>query len=270
MAPVKNLDPDNNMWHWIAVELRFWREKGGLSLSQMGRIMGCTKATVSNFEHGLPNHRMGSHHAEALDQHFDLGDHFQRLVRYARSGHHPEWFKAHVLYEQKASVIRTYEAQVIPGLLQTPDYARALLVAGKGKDVEGSLERRMARQAVLTKDDAPHFWVIMSQTAIDWPVLESPAMKGQLQKLLEVSALPNVIMRILPMSVGPTIGLDGSFKVITLAEGDVVYMEACGGGRTSRDPAEIAERRGRFDQIGADSLSRSQSRDLILKKMEAY
>jgi len=270
MAPVAGLDPDRNLWHWIAVELRFWRERNGLSLTQMGRIMGCTKATVSNIEHGLPKHKMSSDHAKQVDEKFDLGGHFQRLVRYARSGHDPDWFRAHVVYEQRASVIRTYEAQVVPGLLQTPAYARALLVAGKAKDVDRGVEQRMSRQSLLTKDDAPYLWVILSQNVIDWPIVEPAEMRAQLAKLLDISEYPNVTLRILPRSAGASIGLEGSFKVITVREGDVVYMEACGGGRTSEDPAEIAERRVRFDQIGADALSRSLSRDLIRTTMEKF
>ncbi|MFF5258122.1 helix-turn-helix domain-containing protein [Actinomadura viridis] len=271
MAPVESLNPDQDMWHWIAVELRFWRERAGLSLSAMSKIMGCNKAHVSNVEHGRPTHRMNEHHAKAVDQYFGLGEHFQRLVRYARSGHDPDWFRAHVIYEQRASVLKIYEAQVIPGLLQTPDYARALLRAGRADDVEAWANRRIERQAVLTrKRDRPEVWVILSQNALDWPVGGPAVMREQLARLLDLDHLPNVTVRVLPRSVGEHVALEGSFKVITIAEGDVIYMEACGGGRTTMDAAEVSERRIRFDRIGADALTRGQSRDLIRRTMESY
>jgi transcriptional regulator with XRE-family HTH domain len=270
MAPVEHLDPDNNVWHWIAVELRFWRERSKLSLQQMGQIMRCTKGTVSNIERGSPRHRMSSDHAREIDKHFNLGDHFKRMVRYARAGHDPDWFRAHVIYEQRARTVKTYEAMVVPGLLQSEDYARALLVAGRASDVEAATQRRMDRQAILTKDNPPDMWVILNQNALDWPVGGSSVMRAQLSKLLELDQLPNVAVRVLPRSVGAHVGLEGSFKVITVKEGDVVYMEACAGGRTTMDPPEVAERRVRFDLIGADALSRGHSQDLIRQSMEQY
>ncbi|GAA2451298.1 hypothetical protein GCM10010191_81730 [Actinomadura vinacea] len=270
MAAVESLDLDNDIWHWIAAELRFWREREELSLSAMAEIMGCNKPYVSNVEHGRPTHRMNDRHAKAIDQHFCLGEHFQRMVRYARAGHDPDWFRAHVIYEQRASVIKIYEAQVIPGLLQTPDYARALLTAGRADDVEAWTQRRMERQAVLTKQNRPELWVIMSQNVLDWPVGGTTVMREQLTKLLELDELTNVTVRVLPRSVGAHVALEGSFKVITVQEGDVTYMEACGGGRTTLDPNEVTERRVRFDRIGADALPRGQSLDLIRQTMESY
>jgi transcriptional regulator with XRE-family HTH domain len=270
MAPVESLDPDHDLWHWIAVELRFWRERAGLSLSAMGVIMGCNKAWVSNIEHARPSHRMNERQAEALDLHFGLGHHFRRLVYYARSGHDSNWFRTHVVYEQRAFVIKAYEAQVIPGLLQTDDYARALLTAGRADDADAWTKRRMERQAVLWKKSPPDLWVILSQTALEWPVGGPQVMRHQLAKLLELGDLPHITIRVLPRSVGAHVALEGSFKIITVKEGDVVYMEACGGGRTSTDAAEVFERQVRFDRIGADALSQSLSHDLLHQVMESY
>lgn len=125
-------------------------------------------------------------------------------------------------------------------------------------------------QDILTRENPTELWVVISESALDWPVGGSGVMHGQMRKLLEATELPNVTIRVLPRSVGAHMALDGSFKVITVSEGDVLYMEACGGGRTTMDAAEVQERRLRYDRIGADALSRDQSSDMIRQAMERY
>lgn len=93
-------------------------------------------------------------------------------------------------------------------------------------------------------------------------------MRAQLARLLEASRLPHIVIRVVPRSLGAHIGLEGSFAVTTVAEGDVAYMEAVGGGRLSLDKAEIRRYGIRFDRIGADALSRDSTRDLIEQVME--
>lgn len=264
----ESLDPNNSLWDWIAVDLYFYRNKAQLSCAQLGRILRVNRQAVSNMEAGRL--KLDTTKARILDELWGLNAHFQRLLLYARAGRDPDWFKAHVIYEQRASIIKIYEAGVIPGLLQTESYARALLSAHPSTDVEKQVGLRMARQSILTKKDAPNLWVILSQNALDWPVGEDAVMREQLARLLDLSQLPNVVIRVLPRTVRATLGLEGSFKVITVQEGDVVYMEACGGGRTTQDPTDVAERQVRYDLIGADALSRGLSETLIRQTMERY
>ncbi|MEW2353657.1 helix-turn-helix transcriptional regulator [Spirillospora sp. NPDC029432] len=264
----ESLDPDHSLWDWIAVDLHFYRTRAGLSCAQLGRILKVNRQAVSNMEAG--RHNLDTTKARILDELWDLNKHFQRLLLYARAGRDPDWFKAHVVYEQRASIIKIYEALVVPGLLQTESYARALLSANPSSLVDKQADLRMGRQAILTKEGAPNLWVILSQNVLEWPVGGDAVMRGQLGRLLELSQLPNVVIRVLPRSVGAHLALDGSFKVITVREGDVVYMEACGGGRTTQDPADVADRRLRFDLIGADALTRGLSEALIRQTMEQY
>src|ERR1700754_3634006 len=119
MAPVESLDPDTSFKHWIASDLRFFRERAELSLTQMGLVMGCNRHTVSNIEHARDGWNMNEDQAKRLDAHFQLNGHFQRLVRYARTAHDPDWFAEYAKHEAKALVIRTYRLSLIPGLFQT-------------------------------------------------------------------------------------------------------------------------------------------------------
>ncbi|GAA2424812.1 helix-turn-helix transcriptional regulator [Actinomadura vinacea] len=270
MPSIESLDPDTSIRDWIADDLRFYRERDNLSQSEIGRIIGASRHTVSNIEHARSGWNLNEDQARRLDSHFDLNHHFMRLVRYARNAHTADWSKQHVTYEQRASLIKTYEALVVPGLLQTPDYARALLEAGRVRDPEASAERRVSRQAVLAKTAPPDLWVIMSENTLDWPVGGPSVMREQLAKLLDMAERPNISVRLLPRSVGAHEALEGSFKVMTVHEGDVVYMEACGGGRTAVDVTDVASLRVRFDRIGQDALPRNRSRDLIRQAMERY
>jgi transcriptional regulator with XRE-family HTH domain len=143
----ESLDPTESLWDLIADDLRFWRDHHGLSLAQVGQEIGLTRYTVGDVERG--RHHLQEAHARRLDKLWNLNQHFTRLIRFAKARHNRDWISENTEIEAQADVIKTYEALVVPGLLQTPGYARALLEAGGEQDVEGFLAKRMARQAVL-------------------------------------------------------------------------------------------------------------------------
>ena len=93
-------------------------------------------------------------------------------------------------------------------------------------------------------------------------------MRAQLAHLLEVSERPSIVLRVVPRSIGAHMGLDGSFQITTVTEGDIAYMEAVGGGRLSHDKTESHRYRIRYDRMGADSLSRDSTRSLLQHLME--
>jgi hypothetical protein len=265
----ESLDPDSSIWHWMAVDLHFYRTKHNLSCAQLGLLLGCNRQSVSNMEAARPGWRLDDDQAKKLDELWVLNGHFSRLLRYARARHDADWFAQHVAYERRATVMRIYEALIVPGLLQTEEYARALLTAGQVvKDVDAAVAARMKRQAVLTREDPPLLWALLNQSILDQPVGGPEVMRAQLARLLEVSGLPNVVIRVVPRSLGAHVGLDGSFTITTVDEGDVAYMEAVGGGRLSLDRAEIRRYGVRYDRIGADALSRDSTRSLIEQAME--
>jgi DNA-binding XRE family transcriptional regulator len=254
----------------MAVDLYFHRTKHGLSCAQLGRVLGCNRQSVSNMEAARPGWRLDDDQAKKLDELWDLNGHFGRLLRYARARHDADWFAQHVAYEKRATVMRIYEALIVPGLLQTEAYARALLTAGQVvKDVDVAVEARMKRQEILAGKDPPLLWALLNQNILDQPVGSPEVMKAQLARLVEASRLPNIVIRVVPRSLGAHVGLDGSFTITTVEEGDVAYMEAVGGGRLSLDRAEIRRYGVRYDRIGADALSRDSSRSLMEQVMES-
>ncbi|HEY7486645.1 MAG TPA: DUF5753 domain-containing protein, partial [Streptosporangiaceae bacterium] len=181
----------------------------------------------------------------------------------------PNWLQEHLDIEARSSVIKTYEALVVPGLLQTPEYACALFAADGVADVEKDVEQRMARQAILTRNPPPQLWVLLSENALDWPIGGAEVMRKQLAGLLEASEQPNMGIRVLPRSAGAHAGTTGSFKIMSTESGDVVYTESPGGGRLVPSAEEVRKYGIKYDRIGQHALPEVQSRDKIKQAMEA-
>ncbi|GLZ07899.1 transcriptional regulator [Actinomadura sp. NBRC 104412] len=262
-------DPKSSMWGLIAYYLRFCRLQRKLTGDLLGEIMGCSKSTVSRLETGELN--LDEAQAAALDNTWDTGGLFGFLVWYATLGHDPNWFRQYVDLEVRSSVIKTWQVDLVPGLLQTPDYARAGLISGNVKDLEGALERRLTRQAILDWEDPPMLWFLLSQTLLELPFGGVDVMKAQLAHIIEQSHRPNVGVRVVPKSAGAHPGLDGAFMLLTLTKPhrEVAYVEAQGGGRLAATTSEVAFYALRYDQIGHHALPEGQSRDLIKQTMEA-
>jgi transcriptional regulator with XRE-family HTH domain len=182
----------------MAFDLRRYRELRGLTQTQVGKIIRVTKQQVHNLESGIRKPNKGQ--TEALDEAWDTGGHFTRLRKFAEAGHDPNWFRTFTRYEAKARVIKSYTLAIIDGLLQTPDYARALLVAGRVPNVDALLQARMARQEVLER--APDVWLLINESALDQPVGGAAVMRAQLAHLLEFSSRPNAWVRVVPRRIG--------------------------------------------------------------------
>ncbi|TDE25126.1 helix-turn-helix transcriptional regulator [Actinomadura sp. 6K520] len=269
MSHVPSPDPKSSMWSLVAYYLRFCRLQRKLTGDLMGEILGCSKSTVSRLETGTL--QLTPEQAAVIDRTWDTGGIFSFLVWYATLGHDPDWFRQYVDLECRASVIKTWQVDLIPGLLQTPDYARACLAAGNVKDVEMALDKRVSRQAILEQSDPPTLWFLISETLLELPCGGPEVMRAQLAHILDLSHRPNVGVRVVPKSVGAHPGLDGPFMLMTLANPhmEVAYVEAPGGGRLASSAAEVASYALRYDQIGQHALPERLSRDLIKKIMES-
>jgi hypothetical protein len=144
----------------------------------------------------------------------------------------PPWFRTYVDLESVASLIRTYEGQFIPGLLQTDAYMRAVVhgahLEETAEEVGRRVRLRMARQVLLTREGAPRLWAVIDEAALRRPVGGREVMVGQLERLLEAAKLPNVTLQILPFAAGAHSAMVGTFSVLRFADRelpDVVYLE---------------------------------------------
>ena len=143
-----------------------------------------------------------------------------------------DWFELHIGLEEAASVIRTYEVQFLPGLLQTEEYARAVSRLGyadaPARKIDRLVELRMERQKLLTRPDAPRLWAVIDEAAVRRPFGGPEVMRAQLEHLLEVSQLPNVTLQLAPFSLGAHAAAGCPITILRFLEADLpdlVYLE---------------------------------------------
>ncbi|MEU1373668.1 helix-turn-helix transcriptional regulator [Streptomyces triculaminicus] len=204
------------------------REKAGLSYEEAGRALDVTHATVRRMEKAEVGLKIP--YVEKLLRVYGVLDAeevegFLALTREAnRPGwwHRfrdvlPEWFSAFVSLEGEANLIRAYEPHYIPGLLQTEDYARAVLRAGmphaREADVERAVTVRRERQSLLTREKAPLLWVVMDETVLRRPIGGPDVMRAQLDRLVEATDMPNVRLQFMPFAAGPHPAMYGPFHI---------------------------------------------------------
>ena len=143
----------------------------------------------------------------------------------------PVWFRNYVDLEAAATLIRTYEGQFIPGLLQTDDYVRALVhgahLEDSNEEVGRRVRLRMARQTLLTREQPPRLWAVVDEAALRRPVGGPEIMRAQLERLLEASKLPNITLQILGFGAGAHPAMGSSFSILRFPEElpDLVYLE---------------------------------------------
>ncbi|SNS44153.1 hypothetical protein SAMN05443665_100461 [Actinomadura meyerae] len=267
MTAADEIDPTSSLHAWIAYDLRVYRKRHGMTGTQVGQIIGYVRSHVSNLEAGRVQLEMKQ--ARLLDEAWDTGGHFERLVTFARKGHDPNWFLQHGQYEAASSVIRIYQGQIIPPPLQTVDYMRALLAESDAEDVEQAVRSRMARQdAILSRPSPPYVWVLIDEDAVTSEIGGRDVMCGQLGHLLELGKLPNVSVRLILKAVGAHLGLDGPFRLITVKNRQVAYVGARRGGRLIEDAAEVQELAVDYERIGFKALSEDASRTRIAEILE--
>ncbi|MGC4954979.1 helix-turn-helix domain-containing protein [Actinomadura citrea] len=267
MTAADELDPMSSLYAWLAYDLRVYRKRHGMTGTQVGKIIGYVRSHVSNLEAGRV--QLDIKQAKLLDEAWETGGHFERLLSFARKGHDPNWFLQHGQYEAAAKVIRIYQGQIIPPPLQTEDYMRALLAESDAEDVDQAVRSRMARQdAILSRPAPPYVWVLMDEDAVTSEIGGGKVMRAQLRHLLELGELSHVSARLLPKSAGAHLGLDGPFRLITVKNRQVAYVGARRGGRLIEDAAEVQELAVDYERIGFKALSEGASRTRMAELLE--
>ncbi|RSN69977.1 helix-turn-helix domain-containing protein [Actinomadura sp. WAC 06369] len=269
MTVRETIDPNSSLWAWLAFDLWLYRTQRGLSLAQAALVVKVARGTVSNWEAG--RHRPNDDHMALLDKAWNTGGHFQRLMHYARTGHDPDWFKQYVQYEAAAEVIKVYNGKNVPLLVQTEEYAQAILKTDVPVQTAESLSKaRMKRQSVLGRTGAPYVWILIDQEVLECPVGSKEVMAGQLRHLLGVDDGPQLSVRVILRSAGHHPGHDGPFQLLKVHGREIAYAGAQIGGRLIETSDEVAALGIKFDQIGAFALSRADSRELIERTMGMY
>jgi transcriptional regulator with XRE-family HTH domain len=268
----------------LGSELRRLRDAAGFSLEDAARILECDRSKISRVETG---HR-GIRPKELRELLAEYGVDEERryaLAELARQANKRGWWHTYsdvlaepyqdfISIEAVSAATWTYESQVVPGLLQTEDYAHAIAGASLLKEVKEQQDRfvavRMARKQVLSRESSPlHLWAILGEACLRQKVGGPAVMRAQLQHLIEVSAeLPNVTLQVLPFDVGAHAGISGTFSILLFpepAEIGVVYQGSLTGGLYLEVPQEVVRYKLVFEHLRASALPTRSSVRLIEK-----
>jgi transcriptional regulator with XRE-family HTH domain len=261
----------------LGMELRHYREKARLSCERVGEVLGWSANTISRLERGLRTDTTPEEVSAILAAIGVTGEDRDRLMRMARGYGEQGWWegnnttmsdqaRTYLKFETRATKIVDVEPLLVPGLLQTPDYCRALMAAFgiDMRDVEGRIARRLGRQVILTRPDPPEFLFLVSEEALRRPVGGPPVMARQVRRIIDEAERPHVSVRLIPTNVAAHPGLRGSFVVLEFAdEPTVVFIEGRMSGMFPENPDEIEAYRLAAERLTNMALERRESLRLL-------
>jgi transcriptional regulator with XRE-family HTH domain len=264
----------------LALELRRLRETAQLTCEEVAEHLECSASKISRVETGRVSVSPRDVR-DMLDLYGAPQEQREGLVQLARDSRQKGWwhaysdamqphFATYVGLESAASEIRIYEVSVIPGLLQTEEYARAVVRAGMMNSSHEDIERRvalaMARKPAVTRADPLKIWAVVDEAALRRCVGGPGVMRPQLEHLLVQAALPNVQLQVIPFTAGAHPGMGRPFVILVfsdLVDTDVVYLEDLASALWVEDVAEVARYNAFFNHLRATALSFDDSEALI-------
>lgn len=267
MANVQTLDPNASPLDYYGWELRRLREAAHLKQGQLGDIIFCTGSLIGQIEttKKVPTRDF----SERVDAALGTDGLFSRLVGLVLRSQLPTWFQPYADMEAQATYISTYQVQLVHGLLQTEEYARAVLATGMSDDLDGLLAGRMERRLILEREQPPLAWAVLDEAVLHRPIGGREVMRNQLAHLLEFSERRWMRIQVMPFSVGQHASLDGSFTAMRFDEDpDIIYTEDLISGHMTANPATVREASRRYAHLQAAALSVEDSAALIARVME--
>ncbi len=272
----------------VGAQLRRLRERAGISTEAAGYEIRGSHSKISRMELG----RVGFKERDVADllTLYGVTDAARRdpLLQLAEQANAPgwwqpysdvvsSWFEPCLGLEQGAEVIRAYEIQAVPELLQTEDYARALLrarhVDASDKEIERRVELCMLRQRILTRPSPVKFWAVLDEAVVRRLVGGALTMRLQLQHLIKMSAEPNITVQVLPFSSGGHAAEGGPVTILRFAEPelpDVVYLEQLAGALYPDRNAEVVRYRDVMNRLGVQAEPPSRTPDILRTLLDQY
>jgi hypothetical protein len=267
----------------VGAQLRRLREVAGVSRREAGPSIGVGESKLGRIEAG----RVGleENDVKQLLELYGIHDEHERdaLLTLAReanrpgwlqayTGAMPAWFRPYVDLEEAAQVIRTYEVQFIPGLLQTEEYARAVIGQGMSdipeKEVARRVELRLRRQQILTAPNPTRLWAVIDEAALWRPIGGSDVTRAQLRALLGAARLQHITVQVMPFRVGGHAGEAGAFTILRFPEPelhDIAYLEQLTGAMYLERDDDMDHYGAAMERLCVQSASPEESMDLISK-----
>lgn len=260
-------------------QLKAAREAAKITQSEIADVLGCSESKIYKLEAGdvginrgdliVMLDRYGITDEQRRATIFDLQKQGKQRGWWAKYGQLPNNYSMYVGLESAAIEVKNFELAVVPGLLQTEEYARAIASAawpGQEEEVRRRVELRMARQACLTEDPPLKFWAIVDEGVLHRCTGGPDVMRAQLRHLIEMSERPNVVLQVLPFSEGWHPGTVGSFSILEFPEtvhSPVVYIESQAGDAYLEREDDLRRVTLIYTHLHAAALSASKSRELI-------
>jgi transcriptional regulator with XRE-family HTH domain len=265
----------------LGAQLRRLREHAGISRDDAGYHIRASGSKISRMELG----RVSFKERDVTDllEYYGVTDLAERekLVQLTREANAtpwyqkfqdvvPDWFHVYVGLEEAAQLIRVYEVQFVPGLLQTEEYARAVVVQGSpGVDpdeVERRVALRMGRQKLLTRENPPRYWVIMDEAALRRPMGGRDVHVAQIERLIDLVGEPNITLQVMPFRYGGHAADGGAFTIMRFPETDlpdVVYMEYLTGAHYIDKPEEVERYAAVMERLSVAGTSPDRTREIL-------
>jgi transcriptional regulator with XRE-family HTH domain len=249
----------------FAEELRHARTAAGLSQDQLGERINFSGSQIGMVEarRRVPSLDLARRCDEALGTTGTL----ERLHELLQMTPFAPWFRPYVELEAEATELRSWQSIVVDGLLQTPEYARALLgtrVGASDDQVEQQVAARLERQEILSRPDPPLLWVVMDECVLRRPVGGPAVMLGQIEHLAEMAARRNIVIQVVSTAVGAHDGVNGSFVIADFADAPgIVYLETALTGMIIDRQEQVTAVRVSYDGLRTEALPRAASSDLM-------
>ncbi|SDN93673.1 helix-turn-helix domain-containing protein [Actinacidiphila guanduensis] len=269
----KKLDPSLSTRAMYGAEMRYQREKAGLSQAELAALLYVTPSFIANLETG--RRRIHPDMAKMLDRVLKTDGFFLRNVEAGRATPYPEHFADVAELETVATEIREWELSLVPGLLQTEAYALALIRAYdpllSEELVRVRLNARLIRAGVFDSATSPMYWAVLDECVLRRPVGGMAAMAEQLRHVAAMIRRNRALVQVLPLNVGAHAGLHGSLRLMEFEnDAPMAYLAGLGTGKIEDDPATVRRYKLAYDLLGAAALSPEASLTLIEAVAEEY
>lgn len=266
------LDPGASPQALFGAELRRLRDERGITQEQIADATHVSKSLVSQIENAkrTPPRKF----TEDVEKFLKLKGELLRLWPLVSKATSPTWFRQWPKIEGEAHNLRTWQPLVVPGLLQTRKYARAILRGQPGiteEQVDEALEARLARQVVFDRTEPPMYAAVIDEGVLSRPIGGPEVMKEQLQHLVKLLNHPCVTLQVVPMAAVPTIGLLGGFVIAQLPQGaDAVYLDSAADGEVTDREVTVRTVSVRYDSIRSFARPVNETEGALREKMVMY
>ncbi|MDX3385097.1 helix-turn-helix transcriptional regulator [Streptomyces niveiscabiei] len=273
MARRKDLDPATSSRALVGEELKHAREQAGYSQTALGALLFVSGSYVGQMEAGI--RRIRPEMGPLLDKELGTGNFFTRHSKTMAKSKYPDHFAEAVEAEAEATEIRQYASTLIPGLLQTKEYATAVFRAFKpfasDAEIEEDVALRLERARILDDPTTPLLWTILDEAALRRPVGSPAVMAQNLRHIAELIRKHRIIVQVLPFATGAHVAMEGPLKLMEFEDAPPLsFIEATGMGHLIDDPATVTRHTLMFNLLVASALPPQDSLALIESVAEDY